>query len=290
MAVKKGLGRGVDALITKPEDEYTPEHDSVLQIDINKIEPNINQPRRDFNKNELDELAESIRVYGVLSPLIVTKEAGYYTIVAGERRWRASRLAGLRTLPVIVREFFGRETLEVALIENLQRSDLNPMEEAASFKRLSEEFGLTQENIAERIGKSRSAIANSLRLLNLPDVIREMLSGGRLSAGHAKVLLGVGDAEVQIELADEAADGGLSVRGLEEAVSVALSKKNSSGKNKMPPQQNLNVYSGLEKELTESLMARTKIKSSKDGNKGKIEIGFDTKDELDRLFLVLRNL
>ena len=288
MAVKKGLGRGVDALITIPADMDIP-LGNILEIEINKIEPNREQPRRVFDKGELEELAESIRVYGVISPLIVKKDGEYYTIVAGERRWRASRIAGLKTLPVIVREFDGKETLEVALIENLQRTDLNPMEEAATFKKLADEFGMTQENIAERIGKSRSSVANALRLLNLPEIVREMLGHGRLSAGHAKVLLGVEDEKFLIDLADEAADGGMSVRELEDAIKVRLTAKDTKSTKKTPNTAS-GVYPALERELTERLLTKTRIKSGKGGDKGKIEIEFASKEELDRLYMALRNL
>ncbi|MCL2701987.1 MAG: ParB/RepB/Spo0J family partition protein [Defluviitaleaceae bacterium] len=287
MAVKKGLGRGIDALIQRPADEP---QGNVLEIDINRIEPNRDQPRRVFDKDGLDELAESIRVYGVISPVVVVKDGDYYTIVAGERRWRAARLAGLAVLPVIVKELDAKETLEVALIENLQRADLNPVEEALSYRKLADGFGMTQEDIAARIGKSRSAVANALRLLNLAEPVREMLETGALSAGHAKVLLGTPDERAQIRLAEEASNSGLSVRELEDAVREA--KNYSTTKDTKEHKKNPsspNVYAGLERELTGALAARTRIRPNKSGDSGKIEIEFATKDELDRLYLALRN-
>ena len=288
MTVKKGLGRGLDALITRGGEEVN-EGAKVLEIDINKIEPNRDQPRTDFDKDELEELAESIRVYGIISPLLTRKEGDFYTIIAGERRWRAARLAGLKTLPVIVREFDQRETLEVALIENLQRSDLNPMEEALSYRRLLDDFGLTQEGIASRIGKSRSAVANALRLLKLPESVSEMLRKGQLSTGHAKVLLSLDDEKEISAFAEKASSGGYSVRELEEAVKAAKNnqaeKPAKKGAGKGP-----SMYSNLEMELTGALYARTRIKTGKDGESGRIEIEFASKDELDRLYLALRNL
>jgi len=289
---KKGLGRGMDAVIvaTSPaaraDDEQVVDK-AILEVDINKIEPNRNQPRRDFDAVELAELADSVRLFGVLSPLLVKKEGEYYIIIAGERRWRAARMAGLRALPVVLREFDDKETLEVALIENLQRSDLNPVEEALSFRRLADEFGMTQEEIAERIGKSRSAVANVMRLLNLSDFILDMLRRGALSAGHAKVLLGVADERVRDELADSAGDGGMSVRELEEA--VANLEKSVPPPKKAPPKATAS-YAGLEKELSAALMAKTRVKANKAGDKGTIEIAFASSDELDRLYLALRKM
>ncbi|MCL2407734.1 MAG: ParB/RepB/Spo0J family partition protein [Defluviitaleaceae bacterium] len=293
MSKKSGLGRGIDALIQQVAppaaigEAATEPSDNVIEIDIDKLEPNRSQPRRNFDANDLAELAESVRTFGILQPIMVKRDGAYYTIIAGERRWRAARLARLSKVPIIIREFDDKETLEVALIENLQRSDLNPMEEAVSYKRLADEYGMTQERIAERLGKSRSAVANAVRLLNLPEIIREMLIQGRLSGGHAKVLLGIEDEATQIDLADMASDGGMSVRELEDAVKArkdAAQTQQVPAKTKKP-----GLYPSLEQELTTLFHAKTRIKTDKNGEKGKIEIDFASKEELDRLYLALKS-
>lgn len=292
MISKKGLGRGLDALITERESELD---ERVFEVDINRIEPNREQPRRDFDETELRELAASVRIFGVLSPLLVRRDGEFYSIVAGERRWRAARMAGLKALPVVVKEFDERETLEVALIENLQRSDLNPLEEALSYRRLLEEFGLTQEKIAERIGKSRSSVANALRLLKLPETAREMLRKGSISTGHAKAMLGLESDKEMAELAERTVAKGLNVREVEDAVKAMREGgrvgADSGVKIKAPPPPPPgNEYFSQERELERVLGTRTRIRADRDGASGRIEIEFVSRDDLDRLFLTLKSL
>lgn len=285
MIVKKGLGKGIDALITG--DNGSEKAGKVLEIDINQIEPNRDQPRKIFRQEELAELAESIRQYGIISPIIVKKENDYYSIIAGERRWRAARIAELTSVPVIVRDYDDFDTLHVALIENLQRADLNPVEEALSFRRLLDEFDLTQEAVAEKIGKSRSAVANSLRLLNLSERILGHLQEDRLSAGHAKVLLGVADDTQRDALADQIAEESLSVRETERLVAaLSKGKKEKARDANLSPKPSEYVY--LENELNTALGTKVNIKSGKSGDKGKIEIEFFSKEELDRIYLQLK--
>ncbi len=282
MAVKKGLGKGLDALISSNE-EANPSN--TLEIDVDLIEPNKNQPRVDFDQDELKELADSINAVGIIQPLILKKEGEFYTIIAGERRYRAARLAGLRYVPAIIRDAGEYETLAIALIENLQRVDLNPMEEAFSYNRLAEEFGFTQEEIAARLAKSRSSVANVLRYINLPEDAQEMLRSGKISPGHAKALLGLSDNDIISELAALVVEKQLSVRALEIII------KNKTEENKQKKTDNPDsVYKNLERELDSALGTKIRIKTGKDGDRGKIEIDFYTKDELDRLYILLRNV
>ena len=222
MATKKGLGKGIGALIP---DEGIPEiqKDAVLELKINDISPNSDQPRKQFNQDALQELAESIKENGVIQPIIVAKRGTGYRIVAGERRWRASRLAGLKVIPAIVRDLTDQQTMEQALIENIQRQDLNPLEEAFAMDNLMKEHGLTQEALAKKLGKSRPAIANTLRLLNIEESLQDFIRNGDLSAGHARALLAITDKEEQKKAADVVMIKELSVRETEEYVKKILS-------------------------------------------------------------------
>ena len=285
---KKGLGKGLNALISNPQVEDKPPvvtGDSVVTLKLMDVEPNSNQPRKVFDDEALNELSESIKEHGVISPIIVSPPVnGYYKIIAGERRWRASKLAGVKTIPAIIKEYDELNLYEVALIENLQRQDLNPVEEAMGYKKLMDDFNLTQEKIAERLSKSRSSIANSLRLLSLSKTALEYLAKGEISTGHAKILVAL-DAKIQTKLAKEVAEKSLSVRELENMVKV-LSKK---PKQKIKQDYNLMLaFEQIEKKIADSLSTKVKIASSKNG-KGKITIDYYSTEDLERITNLLAN-
>lgn len=250
-AKKGGLGRGLDALFT---DNATSEHQPV-ELRLSEIEPNRAQPRKDFDENALQELADSIVRYGVLQPLLVRPMAmGIYQLVAGERRWRAARMAGLDKVPAIIRDMDDTETMEIALIENLQREDLNPVEEAQGYRVLMEEYGLTQETVAERVGKSRPAVANAVRLLGLPDYIQAQLREGRISAGHARALLAFENADEQAKAAEAAAEGA-TVREIERmAKAAARTPAPGAKKQRRDP-----YYEEVELALSASAMRRVRV-------------------------------
>ena len=271
MAVKKGgLGRGLDSLFN----ENATEGNGVLTININDIEPNRNQPRKDFDDDSVSELAESIAQHGLIQPIVVTPLSnGRYSIVAGERRWRACRIAGLYDVPVIVKDASKQELMEIALIENLQREDLNPVEEALGYRSLIESFGLTQEEVADRMGKSRSAVTNALRLLNLYDEELEDLRMGVITAGHARCLIGVEDKDIRAKMLSAARDGA-SVRDLERLAQLA--KKPAKALKK---EEKNKLYSEVELSLRSELHRKVKIVSTGKG-KGKITIEFYSDKEL----------
>lgn len=280
---KMGLGRGLDVLL--------PESDDVLQkvvqeIPIGDIDPTSDQPRRTFNEDTLNQLAQSIKEAGVLSPLIVVEQAGRYRIVAGERRYRASRIAGLQTVPCIVRDMDMIEQMEAALIENLQREDLNPMEEAAAVKALMHQCGYTQEAAAQRLGKSRPALANLLRLLTLPAPVQEMVRLGQLSTGHAKVLAGLEGDEKKITLAREAVTNDWSVRQMEKAAQAA--SQPAVEKPAAPAKRLSQELRHMEDMLRETLGVRAAISGTR--KKGKITLTYYTPEELDRLYDLLDQL
>ena len=289
MDKKKGLGRGLESLFAFYDNEQveeiatkkTPivESGSINELEINDIVPNPNQPRKHFDQDALQELADSIKVQGVIQPLFVNKlENGKYMIIAGERRWRASKLAGLDKVPVVIKNYSDKQVKEISIIENLQREDLNPIEAARAIKQLMEEYSLTQEVVAERIGKSRSNIANTLRLLSLyPDVVK-MVEDGRLSSGHAKTLVSITDTTAQIKLARQACDGKMSVRDLEKAV------RNYLNPNK--PKATKVVEQSIElKELLADMQRvfSTKVSAIGNDNKGRIYIDYYSRDDLDRI-------
>lgn len=289
MDKKKGLGRGLESLFAFYDNEQveeiatkkTPivESKSVDELNINDITPNPNQPRKHFDQEALQELADSIKVHGVIQPLVVNKlENGKFMIIAGERRWRASKLTGLEKVPVVIKNYSDKQVKEISIIENLQREDLNPIEAARAIKQLMEEYSLTQEVVAERIGKSRSNIANTLRLLSLyPDVVK-MVEDGRLSSGHAKTLVTITDTTAQIKLARQACDGKMSVRDLEKAV------RNYLNPNK--PKATKVVEQSIElKELISDMQRvfSTKVSAIGNDNKGRIYIDYYSRDDLDRI-------
>lgn len=300
MTSKKGmaLGRGLGALMGANLEEkeisklHIDDDDSlkVIEIDINRIEPNKEQPRKIFDEVSLQEMAESIKNLGIIQPLTVKKKDDYYEIIAGERRWRAARMAKLKTVPVIIKEYDELQILEVSLIENIQRENLNPLEEAMTYKRLSDEFGMNQETIAVKVGKSRAAIANSMRLLNLDKRVQIFLSEGKISNGHARTLLGIENNDMQFEISEKIIDEQLSVRETEELVKRLNEKKYEENK-KLPIKSNTDlnsVYDSLAKDLNTILGTKVMIKNGK--NKGKIEIEYYSEDELDRLVCMFKKI
>ena len=288
-ALKRGLnkGKGLAALI----DTETPqekngkvsEKDSVMMVNISKVEPNRDQPRKNFDEDSLQELAESIKQHGVLSPLLVVDRGEYYEIVAGERRWRAATIAELKEVPVIVKELTEQEIVELSIIENLQREDLNEIEEAMAYKRLMTEFHLTQDEVAEKVSKSRAAIANSVRLLKLSEDVQQMLIDEMISAGHARALLGVEDPEEQFILAQRAFDEKMSVREIEKIVKNRSKQKTTTVKK--VNQLNV-VYQDIETRLKERLSTKVSV-SGKENGSGKIEIEFYSGEELERILDII---
>ena len=253
-------------------------------MDIYQVEPDRSQPRQNFDDEKLEELTESIKQYGVLQPLIVQKKDGFYQIIAGERRWRAARNAGLEQVPVIIKEYNSEETLAISLIENIQREDLSPIEEAKAYKRLMEEHHLKQEEVAEKVGKSRSAIANFLRLLNLNETVQLMVEEGSISAGHAKVLLGVESKEKQKKLAELTAEQELSVRQLEKLVQAAKKPKKEEEND---PVEEL-IYQSIGQKMQDIL--GTKVNIIRGKRKGKIEIEYYSPDDLERILDMINQI
>lgn len=318
MAQKKGLGRGLNDLLgtsdasrsprskktdndpsASPEKEVKTVTKEVIKevvkeveqkININLIEPNKSQPRKQFDEEALQELSDSIKKYGVLEPLIVTKKSDYYEIIAGERRWRAARLAGLKEIPVVIREYTDKEIMEISLIENIQREDLNPIEEAQAYETLISQYNLKQEEVAERVSKSRSTITNSLRLLKLCEDVRQMVMYNMISTGHARALIPIEDPKLQYETAAIVYDQKLSVRETEAYVKSILQAKPEEEKVKKEPDKDLSVfYSDIENKLKSILGAKIAIKAS-NNNKGKIEINYYSQDELDRITEMLYSI
>lgn len=283
MAKKSGgLGRGLDSLFADNSvDELNP---SVNKLRIMEIEPNRDQPRKDFDEKSLSELAESIEQHGVLQPLVVRPLTnGGYQLVAGERRWRAARIAGLTEVPVVIKELTDEEVIEIAMIENLQREDLNPLEEALGYRYMMDELNITQEQAAEKVGKSRPAVANAIRLLRLPDEVQEMVKNNLISPGHARALLGFENQELIIQTAKRIVKDDLSVREVETLV------KNSQKTPKVPKQQKRDkFFSEVELALVENLGRKVKIKESKK-DAGVLEIEFFDKDDLESLAMKLEN-
>lgn len=287
-AKKGGLGKGLDVLFV---DNDTGDN-GALTLRISDIEPNKEQPRRHFDENALAELADSIRQHGVLQPLVVRPLAGGgYQIVAGERRWRASRMAGLSEVPAIVREMSDAEVMEIALIENLQREDLNIMEEAAGYQALMEEYGLTQDQVASRVGKSRSAVANALRLQNLPEEAAEMVREGKLSAGHARALLSIADPELLRQTALRAAAGTVTVREIERIgkASKEPNEKKSREEEELLTEARLrdSYYKEVELSLSHTFNRKAVIHLSK--GKGLLQLEFYSKEDLENLVAMLQD-
>lgn len=282
MAIKRaGLGKGLGALIT--ENTTYDEKNSVIEVDINKIEPGVGQPRKNFDREKIEALAESIKEHGIIQPLIVTKENDLYYIIAGERRWRAARVAGIKKVPVIEREASTKEVVELALIENIQREDLNPVEEAEAYNKLIKDYSMTQEQVATIVGKSRPAVANMLRLLNLSKEVRNMLISGEISVGQARPLLAIEKAKEQNEVAKYVVKAELNARQIEQYVKKYLNKKE---KNVEKEKINVDAVNKQEiKYVQDKLRASlgTKVTLNDKNGKGKITIEYYSKEERERL-------
>ena len=315
MAAKRGgLGKGLDSLIPQNKNVQASEKSATKKADkpvvkteivekvvekivekvvheeqmmkLNKIEPNREQPTKNFDEDALVELADSIKQFGVIQPLIVQKKDDYYEIIAGERRWRAAKLAGLKEVPVIVKEFTEQEAVEIALIENIQRENLNPIEEAQAYKRLLTEFNLKQDEVAERVSKSRTAVTNSMRLLKLDEKIQQMVVDEMISTGHARALLAIEDKEEQLTLASRIFDEKLSVRDVENIIRLM---KNPKPKKEKPVLVNDFIYRDLEEKMKSVIGTKVSI-NQKTKNKGKIEIEYYSNEELEHIFDLLMSI
>lgn len=287
---KKGLGRGLDALFADQapvlekaeaaEEEHKADGNSVVYIDIEQIKPNVNQPRKKFNEERIAELAESILKHGIIQPLVVRRSGDFYEIVAGERRWRAARRADLGKVPCIVREFSDEENMLIAIIENLQREDLDPIEEANGLNQMIKKFGMTQEEVSKSISKSRPYISNSLRLLKLPEYIQELVSEGKISMGHARALISVEDPKLQSEICSRIVKDGLSVRDVEKLVAQNTRPRRKRAKRVKSPDT-----VRAENRLKE--IYGTKVSIDSTGKKGSIKLEYYSSDELNRLLDLL---
>lgn len=290
----KGLGKGLDALIppntvsekaekavqTKKDESQGP----VTFVKITKVEPNREQPRKNFDEDALIELSESIRQYGVIQPIVVQDRKDHYEIIAGERRWRAAKLAELKEVPVIIKNYTEQEIVEISLIENIQREDLNPIEEAQAYKRLLTEFNLKQDEVAERVSKSRTAVTNSMRLLKLSEEVQQMVINDMLSTGHARALLAIENPEEQYTIAQKVFDEKLSVRDVEKLVKNL--HKTGKTKKKMDDKALEIIYKDIEEKLQQALSTKVSVTSKGDGA-GKVEIEFFSHEDLDRLMELL---
>ena len=302
MAVKRnGLGKGLDSLIpnksdklTKPETKKNNSETKVspakkvkedpktseILLKINQVEPNRDQPRKEFDEDALLELADSIKQFGILQPLLVQKKKDYYEIIAGERRWRAAKLAGLKEVPVLIKSYTDQEIVEISLIENIQRENLNPIEEAMAFKRLLEEFHLKQDEVAERVSKSRTAVTNSMRLLKLSDKVKQMIIDDMISTGHARALLAIEDEEQQYLLATKIFDEKLSVRETEKLVKSLKNPKKEV--KKITPEHQF-IYNDIAEKMKSIMGTKVNINAKANG-KGKIEIEYYSEEEIERIY------
>ena len=296
MATKKsGLGKGLDSLITdkvgKSSAKEVIKPDTM--VDIDKVEPNKEQPRKNFDEDALLELSESIKQFGILQPLLVQDKDTYYEIIAGERRWRAAKLAGLKKVPVIIKKLTDQEIVEISLIENIQRENLNPIEEAIAYKRLLTEFNLKQDEVAERVSKSRTAVTNSMRLLKLNEKVQQMLVDEMLTTGHARALLGIENQEEQYVIAQKIFDEKMSVRDIEKLVKKLQKEKSEKEKTVKQPvetnEQMQAIYRDLEEKMKTIFGTKVTI-NSKDMKKGKIEIEYYSSDELDHLMDLIQSI
>ncbi len=300
MVVKKGLGKGLDALFgeekaTNAQQKYTQTSDrkslasGEVMIKISSIVPNSNQPRKTFNQEAMDELTASVKQHGVLTPLIVKRVGEKYEIIAGERRWRASQAAGIKEVPVVVRDYDDQSTAEIALIENLQREDLNAIEEAQAYEELMEIYHLNQEEVANKVSKNRSTVTNALRLLKLDAEVQKMVVEGKLSGGHARAILGLSDAAMQKKLADEIVQNKLSVRETEKKVK-AMSRKKTGKASKTEPDHSYDIfYKEYENKMQDILGTKVNI-NRKDNSKGRIEIDYYSQDELERIMDLFKSI
>lgn len=286
----RGLGKGLDSLIPAGINESKEIKQAETIVKIAKVEPNRDQPRKNFDEDALQELADSIKQFGLLQPILVQDRKEYYEIIAGERRWRAAKLAGLKEVPVIIRNYTNQEIVEISLIENIQREDLNPIEEALAYKRLLDEFHLKQDEVAERVSKSRTAVTNSMRLLKLCDGVQQMIIDDMLSTGHARALIPIEDADMQLQLAQKIFDEKLSVREVEKIVKGILKPDTNKAKKEETPQNIQYIYQDIENRLKEKLSRKVEISSKGKNGAGKIEIEFYSNDDLDRLIELLSKI
>lgn len=291
---KRGLGKGLDSMIPKkiaPQSKGKEQQKNVSRetlIKISEIEPNREQPRINFNEDALQELADSIKQYGVLQPLLLQKKDKYYEIIAGERRWRAARMAGLKEVPAIIKEYSSQEVIEIALIENIQREDLNPIEEAKAYQKLVKEFKLKQDELAERVSKSRTAITNSMRLLKLSSKVQEMVIDELISSGHARALLPIENKEQQVVIAHKVFDEKLSVRETEKLVRNLQKNKEDNVKKEKKAKEDI-FYKDLEEKIKEIIGTKVSIQQ-KSKKKGKIEIEYYSPEELERILDLLMSI
>ncbi|WP_455717325.1 ParB/RepB/Spo0J family partition protein [Anaerosporobacter sp.] len=304
-AGSRGLGKGLDSMIPQkviqPKDKNVSREtleskskkneDNVSRetlININQIEPNKSQPRRNFNEDTLHELADSIKLYGIIQPLILQKRDKYYEIIAGERRWRAAKVAGLKEVPAIVKEYSSQEIVEIALIENIQREDLNPIEEAIAFQKLINEYKLKQDEVAERVSKSRTAIANSMRLLKLDQRVQQMLIDDMISSGHARALITLEDGDLQYQVATKIFDEKLSVRETEKLVKKLLEPVKEETKDNKGRELDF-IYRDIEEKIKEIIGSKVQVKQ-KSEDKGKIEIEYYSKDEFELIIELFQTI
>lgn len=278
MAKKTGLGKGLDALF----EDNTNETQGTQTIRMSEIEPNKSQPRQHFDESTITTLADSIRQHGLIQPILVRATATGYQIVAGERRWRACRMLGMNEISVVIKDFTDSETAQIALIENIQREDLNPIEEASAYKELMEKFEMTQEELSKAVGKSRPTIANAIRLLNMPEKVQELLRKGELSSGQAKAIAAADTEEDMIDLAQRAANGQITVRAIEKYLAQKKEPQDNANLNDTKKRKATNYLTEMEISLRETLSRKVKI-NSKDGEKGSITIDFFDKDDLSAL-------
>ena len=300
MSLKRGLGKGLDSLIpTNVMMESEVKHatvstassaeegkDGTLMVKLSKVEPNREQPRKNFDEDSLQELAESLKQFGMLQPILVQNRGDYYEIIAGERRWRAAKIAGLKEVPVIVRELTDQEIVEISLIENIQRENLNPIEEAMAFKRLLQEFQLKQDEVAERVSKSRTAVTNSMRLLKLSPRVQQMIIDDMISTGHARALLAIDDEEQQFILANKIFDEKLSVRETEKLVKALKNPKKEVKKEKS---EHTFIYENIEEQIKNIMGTKVSVNQKANG-KGKIEIEYYSEEELERIYDLLMTI
>ena len=290
MAERKGLGKGLDSMIPKKTpaskakvgtNKTSASLTGETELDINLVEPNKEQPRKNFNEDALAELAESIKQHGIVQPIVVSRKKDYFEIIAGERRWRAAKMAGLKKVPVVIKDYTPREIMEIALIENIQREDLNPVEEAKAYQRLIKEYNLKQDEVAERVSKSRTTVTNALRLLKLDERVLDMLEQEIISSGHARALLAITDKEIQYNSAMEVLDEKLSVRETEKLVKSIVSPKTKKNKEKAEL-TNQFVYQDIEDKIREVTGTKVSI-NRKNEKQGKIEIEYYSQEDLEKI-------
>lgn len=289
-----GLGSGLNVLIPQnnpPKANSENENEAVVDfmVPISKVEPDREQPRKFFNEDALQELAESIKQYGVFQPLLVQKEKDYYKIIAGERRWRAAKIAGLKEIPVIVKELSDQEIAEIQLIENIQREDLNPIEIAEGYRQLIDKYGFTQDELAEKISKSRTAITNTLRLLKLDERVRQMIVDELISTGHARAILSIEDSDKQYEFAQKIFDEKMSVRDVEKAIKNMQKDPKVKKDNQKIDKKTEAIYHSLEENMKQIMGTKVTIQA-KNGKQGKVEIEYYSQDELDRIVNMIRTI